>query len=138
MTTLLLSLLLQAEPMTGAELNRRIEAFAKNGGGDLHVVAITPETNRPKYTFSHWGGFFTTEAIRATTEPLTRPSPPYLLVCNHPHDRESKNQEVVEELVRWEPDGTLVTTGIIYAKWGGPEQSSEKFKAAVARLLKKK
>lgn len=52
MTTLLLALILQAEPMAGAELNRRIEAFAKNGGGDLHVVAITTEANRPKYTFS--------------------------------------------------------------------------------------
>jgi hypothetical protein len=122
--------------MTSAELETKAHAFARDGGGNLFVVAITSEPDRADYTFGHWAGFFTTASLSLSK--LVRPSPPYLLVCNHPINRESKNQNSVEEIVRWEPDGSLVSTGIIYAKWGPPGRDSAAFSAAARRLLEKK
>jgi hypothetical protein len=121
--------------LTYAELESKAQGFAKGGGGNVFVVAITAESNRAGYTFSHWAGFFTTASLSLSK--LVRPSPPYLLVCNHPVNRESQNQNSVEEIVRWEPDGSLVSTGIIYAKWGEPGRDSPAFTAAAMRLLKK-
>jgi hypothetical protein len=122
--------------MSSDELLTKAKAFARDGGGHLFVVAVSLESNRADYGFGHWAGFFTTASL--STREVVRPSPPYLLVCNHPVSRESQNQDSVEELVRWEPDGSLVSTGIIYAKWGGPGRDSAAFTAAALRLLKKK
>jgi hypothetical protein len=123
--------------MTGLELNQRTQGFALGGGGHRFVVAITREPDRPGYTFPHWAGFFSTKAISSSPELVMRPTPPFLLVSNGPVNVESRNQEVVEELVRWEPDGTLVTTGIVYSKNGGPGRSTDAFRAAAALLLAK-
>ena len=98
------------------------------------MVAITRESDRPGYTFSHWAGFFSTRSTSSSSDFVTRPRPPFLLVSNGPVNVESRNQDDVEEIVRWLPDGTLVTTGIVYSKFGG-RGSSDVFKAAAALLL---
>lgn len=102
-----------------------------DGGVKLSAeeLALTRDADRADYPVSHWAGFFSTAALR---EPLARPSPPYLLVCNHPGNRESKNQNVVEEIVRWEPDGSLVSTGLISTSAPG---RSTAFRAASKLLL---
>jgi hypothetical protein len=134
--TLALLLLASAtDTMTSADFTKKLQAFAKDGGGEIYAVAVTLDPKAPGYTFSHWSGLNTTAALRENV--IKRPSPPYLLVCNHPYSRESDNQNVVEELVRWEPDGTFVSTGIVYSKWGAKGRSSEDFKAAAMKLLKK-
>lgn len=120
--------------MTWPELEAKVRGFAKGGGGELHVVAIA-RAQRAGYELSHWAGFFTTRALQQGPEPLAWPEPPLLLVANHPSSREAKNQAVVEELVRWEPDGTIVSTGVVYSKWGEPAQGSDAFRTGAAKLL---
>ena len=116
--------------MTWSELNAKVRPFARGGGGNFGVSAICREP-RPGCDFPHWAGF--SVARRFSGETITRPSPPFLLVSNGPINVESPKQNEVDELVRWEPDGTFITTGTIYDKFGKPG-SSETFKTD-ARLL---
>ena len=134
-TAALILLLSATNTMNSADFAKKLQAFAKDGGGEIYAVAVTLDPKQPGYTFSHWSGLFTTAALRDAQ--VKRPSPAYLLICNHPSSRESDNQNVVEELVRWDPDGTFVSTGIVYSKWGGKGRSSEEFKAAATKLLKR-
>ena len=47
--------------MTSLEFTQKLQAFAKDGGGEIFTVAVTAEPKRAGYTFNHWSGLFTTE-----------------------------------------------------------------------------
>lgn len=118
--------------LTLEELTRRLAPFASGGGGKRFVVAIAASERGGAYAFHHWGGFWTTAALDDAV--VTRPDPPLLLVSNHPYNRESKDQNVTEEIVRWRDDGTFVATGARYSKWD-LGLSTEDFSKVAARLL---
>ena len=118
--------------LTRDELTKRTAPFASGGGGKRYLVAIAASERGGAYGFHHWGGFWTTAALDDAV--ITRPDPPLLLVLNHPHDRESKDQNATEEIVRWRDDGSFVATGARYSKWD-LGQSTDDFAKTAARLL---
>ena len=127
-------LIIGASSMPATKLNLKASAFAVGGGGNRVITAITQEPGREGYAFGHWAGFFTTQDLRAKGLTVVRPSPPFLLVSNGPVNMESRNQDDVEELVRWEPDGRLISTGILYSR-SGKGMNSAQFREAAAKLL---
>lgn len=123
-----------AEPPVDAQaLVTQMHTFAQGGGGERRLLALCP-TRQPACPHSHWAGFFTSGPL-AGSGVVERPGSGLLLVTNHPIHRESPNQEVVEEVVRWEAGERLVSTGVRYAKWGDAGMSSQAFREAVWPLL---